>query len=501
MGSLCWAPFCPVRAVALGTVTPARVSSADGRPPGRTGCSAGRGADHAVPRLPVPWGAGSSGACGRQALVTVRVGWEGQAAGVEKAHRRRLPSLLSLSESTSLRFPRPSSGGLCPNSMDLGSLCAGVQCGSWEWGVDGCLQCSSWGALTWVSGFLILCRWARGLRRPSCPHTQDSCAPSCPHTQDLCAPLPSFWDVPGRVHMHIKSRRPLTSQQPLPTPSHLKSARSCARPWGPSGLEPQLLGWGLAWGRRPGRTQGPAGRAGGHHPGSRVPEQEAGTQLWGHGRPAMSSVPVWRPRLCGARGDTPWRGVAPGWPTRGPLPAPEPPGEEGTSWVPVPAHEAWAPREGDRTPQKGASRRVSPVPGAGGDVPYCVLGRRQIHHLGSQLQLNQHCLDTAFNFFKMAVSKHLTRGRRMAHVIAACLYLVCRTEGTPRILCLGSSRGTALRGSPRRGSVAPVTCCLCSLLARGTDCHVGFRGPSLAGNGAAGCPAPVATGEGRTHSA
>ncbi|XP_034017999.1 BRF1 RNA polymerase III transcription initiation factor subunit b [Thalassophryne amazonica] len=61
-------------------------------------------------------------------------------------------------------------------------------------------------------------------------------------------------------------------------------------------------------------------------------------------------------------------------------------------------------------------------------------GKRQIHHLGSQLQLNQHCLDTAFNFFKMAVSKHLTRGRKMQHIIAACLYLVCRTEGTPHML-------------------------------------------------------------------
>uniref|UniRef100_A0A8C3VYV3 Transcription factor IIIB 90 kDa subunit n=1 Tax=Catagonus wagneri TaxID=51154 RepID=A0A8C3VYV3_9CETA len=61
-------------------------------------------------------------------------------------------------------------------------------------------------------------------------------------------------------------------------------------------------------------------------------------------------------------------------------------------------------------------------------------GRRQIHHLGNQLQLNQHCLDTAFNFFKMAVSKHLTRGRKTAHVVAACLYLVCRTEGTPPVL-------------------------------------------------------------------
>uniref|UniRef100_A0A8C2DQN3 TFIIB-type domain-containing protein n=1 Tax=Cyprinus carpio TaxID=7962 RepID=A0A8C2DQN3_CYPCA len=61
-------------------------------------------------------------------------------------------------------------------------------------------------------------------------------------------------------------------------------------------------------------------------------------------------------------------------------------------------------------------------------------GKRQIHNLGSQLQLNQHCLDTAFNFFKMVVSKYLTRGRKMTHVIAACLYLVCRTEGTPLIV-------------------------------------------------------------------
>ncbi|KAJ8411686.1 hypothetical protein AAFF_G00153240 [Aldrovandia affinis] len=61
-------------------------------------------------------------------------------------------------------------------------------------------------------------------------------------------------------------------------------------------------------------------------------------------------------------------------------------------------------------------------------------GKRQINHLGHQLQLNQHCLDTAFNFFKMAVSKHLTRGRKMLHVVAACLYLVCRTEGTPHML-------------------------------------------------------------------
>ncbi|KAI8487687.1 transcription factor TFIIIB subunit brf1 [Branchiostoma belcheri] len=61
-------------------------------------------------------------------------------------------------------------------------------------------------------------------------------------------------------------------------------------------------------------------------------------------------------------------------------------------------------------------------------------GKRKITQLGHQLKLNQHCMDTAFNFFKMAVNKKLTRGRKTNHVVAACLYLVCRTEGTPHLL-------------------------------------------------------------------
>ncbi|KAM4625342.1 BRF1 general transcription factor IIIB subunit a [Polymixia lowei] len=61
-------------------------------------------------------------------------------------------------------------------------------------------------------------------------------------------------------------------------------------------------------------------------------------------------------------------------------------------------------------------------------------GKRQINTLGHQLQMNQHCMDTAFNFYKMAVAKHLTRGRKSSHIMAACLYMVCRTEGTPHML-------------------------------------------------------------------
>ncbi len=61
-------------------------------------------------------------------------------------------------------------------------------------------------------------------------------------------------------------------------------------------------------------------------------------------------------------------------------------------------------------------------------------GKRLINEMSSQLRLNQHCVDTAFNFYKLAVQKGLTRGRKIRQVIAACIYLVCRTEGTPHML-------------------------------------------------------------------
>ncbi|XP_028131953.1 transcription factor IIIB 90 kDa subunit [Diabrotica virgifera virgifera] len=60
--------------------------------------------------------------------------------------------------------------------------------------------------------------------------------------------------------------------------------------------------------------------------------------------------------------------------------------------------------------------------------------RNGITHLCNQLRLNQHCIDTACSFFKMALSRNLTRGRRNTHVHAACVYLTCRTEGTAHLL-------------------------------------------------------------------
>ena len=60
--------------------------------------------------------------------------------------------------------------------------------------------------------------------------------------------------------------------------------------------------------------------------------------------------------------------------------------------------------------------------------------KRRLTELGNLLKLNQHCIDTAFMFFKMALTMNLTRGRKSSIIDTACLYLVCRSEGTPRIL-------------------------------------------------------------------
>lgn len=58
--------------------------------------------------------------------------------------------------------------------------------------------------------------------------------------------------------------------------------------------------------------------------------------------------------------------------------------------------------------------------------------RLGITHLCHQLNLNNHCIETACNFFKMALMRHLTRGRKNTHTYAACVYITCRTEGTSR---------------------------------------------------------------------
>ncbi|KAH7941724.1 hypothetical protein HPB49_016545 [Dermacentor silvarum] len=60
--------------------------------------------------------------------------------------------------------------------------------------------------------------------------------------------------------------------------------------------------------------------------------------------------------------------------------------------------------------------------------------RKKIVQVAERLRLNQHCIEMAFNFYKMALARHLTRGRRSSHVIAACVYMVCRIENSSHML-------------------------------------------------------------------
>ncbi len=60
--------------------------------------------------------------------------------------------------------------------------------------------------------------------------------------------------------------------------------------------------------------------------------------------------------------------------------------------------------------------------------------RKSIRALGNLLRLRQDRIDIAFNFFKMALARNLTRGRKSTHVVAACVYITCRTEGTSHML-------------------------------------------------------------------
>ncbi|CAG9538811.1 unnamed protein product [Cercopithifilaria johnstoni] len=87
--------------------------------------------------------------------------------------------------------------------------------------------------------------------------------------------------------------------------------------------------------------------------------------------------------------------------------------------------------------ERGQPTNLSGVPGLSHqesrEITY-YKGRKLIEEIASQLRINQHCVNTAFNFFKMCVSRNFTRGRVRSHVVAACLYMTCRLENTAHLL-------------------------------------------------------------------
>ncbi|MCP9264357.1 hypothetical protein DINM_022417 [Dirofilaria immitis] len=87
--------------------------------------------------------------------------------------------------------------------------------------------------------------------------------------------------------------------------------------------------------------------------------------------------------------------------------------------------------------ERGQPTNLSGVPGLSHqesrEITY-YKGKKLIEEIASQLRINQHCVNTAFNFFKMCVSRNFTRGRVRSHVVAACLYMTCRLENTAHLL-------------------------------------------------------------------
>jgi transcription initiation factor TFIIIB Brf1 subunit/transcription initiation factor TFIIB len=61
-------------------------------------------------------------------------------------------------------------------------------------------------------------------------------------------------------------------------------------------------------------------------------------------------------------------------------------------------------------------------------------GQRHISQLAQALRLAEHHQEAAQRLFMLAVQHNFIQGRRTQHVIAACLYTVCRREKTPHLL-------------------------------------------------------------------
>jgi len=52
--------------------------------------------------------------------------------------------------------------------------------------------------------------------------------------------------------------------------------------------------------------------------------------------------------------------------------------------------------------------------------------------VATALRLNSHQVEAAQRLFQVAMQHNFIQGRRTQNVVAACLYIVCRREHTPR---------------------------------------------------------------------
>ncbi len=61
-------------------------------------------------------------------------------------------------------------------------------------------------------------------------------------------------------------------------------------------------------------------------------------------------------------------------------------------------------------------------------------GRRKITHVANMLKLTNHYVESAFRLFNLAVEHNFVQGRKTIHIVAACVYIVCRQERSPVML-------------------------------------------------------------------
>ncbi|KAF8932349.1 transcription factor TFIIIB subunit brf1, partial [Dissophora ornata] len=60
--------------------------------------------------------------------------------------------------------------------------------------------------------------------------------------------------------------------------------------------------------------------------------------------------------------------------------------------------------------------------------------RRRITAMAVALKLNEHHAEVAQRYFNLAITNNFIQGRRSEHVVACCLYIVCRIERTTHML-------------------------------------------------------------------
>jgi transcription factor IIIB 90 kDa subunit len=91
---------------------------------------------------------------------------------------------------------------------------------------------------------------------------------------------------------------------------------------------------------------------------------------------------------------------------------------------------------GQHVNANGRPNSFSVLPGFSREATAITMGngRRRIWHLVSALRLTSRHAESALRLFRLAVERNFHKGRRMANVCCACLYVVVRIERTPHML-------------------------------------------------------------------